>query len=138
VSQQTWRPRNAEPLNRGRLLVLGGDLVYPYPSRQRYEHRFLGPFAVAGQHVDPADAVEVLAIPGNHDWYDSLVNFRRIFCCAGKMAAWKTRQTRSYFAARLPAGWWLFGLDMQLDGDIDEPQARFLAASWTVSRRASE
>lgn len=38
------------------------------------------------------------------------------------MGGWRTRQALSYFAVRLPHGWWLVGVDVQLKSDIDEPQ----------------
>jgi hypothetical protein len=125
VSQPFCAPRNHAPLPRGKLLVLGGDLVYPYPTRERYEQRLIGPYTVAGQLLPTDGSHELLAIPGNHDWYDSLVNFRRIFCRGALVGSRTTQQTRSYFAARLPANWWLFGVDVQLDGDLDDPQAAF-------------
>ena len=33
-------------------------------------------------------------------------------------------QEKSYFALRLPHGWWLFGLDLALVDDIDMCQCR--------------
>lgn len=33
-------------------------------------------------------------------------------------------QEASYFALALPHGWWLFGLDLALDHDIDMCQTR--------------
>jgi hypothetical protein len=35
-------------------------------------------------------------------------------------------QEKSYFALRLPAGWWVFGLDLALLGDIDMLQYRWV------------
>jgi hypothetical protein len=67
----------------------------------------------------------VLAIPGNHDWYDSLVAFRRLFCAGEPFGAWCTQQERSYFAARLSKQWWLLGVDVQLDHDIDDVQFKY-------------
>src|ERR1051325_9037056 len=99
VSKPAWTPRGHAPLRRGKLLILGGDLVYPYPSRQLYHDRLIVPFTVASQEVPTDDHSEVLAVPGNHDWYDSLANFRRVFCSRGRFASRATRQTRSYFAA---------------------------------------
>ena len=53
---------------------------------------------------------DVFAIPGNHDWYDSLVAFSRTFCRPERgFAGCPTRQTRSYFAlqaARRTGGCW--------------------------------
>jgi hypothetical protein len=107
----------------GRVLVFGGDEVYPYPSRNEYEVRTETPYrhAFAGRaHPD------VFAIPGNHDWYDSLVAFSRTFCRPERgFAGCRTRQARSYFALRLPANWWLLGIDLQLGADLDEPQVQY-------------
>ena len=68
---------------------------------------------------------QVFAIPGNHDWYDSLVSFTRLFCSRGSFAGWEAPQQRSYFALKLPKGWWLIGTDLQLGNDIDGPQHAF-------------
>lgn len=34
-------------------------------------------------------------------------------------------QKKSYFALELPKGWWVFGLDQALHGDIDVYQFKF-------------
>ena len=109
----------------GELLVFGGDLVYPYPSRERYATHTESPYAEAfaargGKRPD------IFAIPGNHDWFDSLVAFSRSLCRPERgFAGCRTRQTRSYFALRLPRNWWLLGVDLQLGADLDEPQVRY-------------
>ena len=36
-------------------------------------------------------------------------------------------QKKSYFALQLPKGWWLFGLDLALHGDIDVYQFKFFS-----------
>jgi len=109
-------------LPRGRVLVMGGDEVYPSPTREDYENRFRGPYAAALPWATPASAPDLFAIPGNHDWYDGLTNFVRFFCSGRRIGGWQTRQRRSYFALRLPHRWWLLALDIQLDTYIDEPQ----------------
>ncbi|CAN5549031.1 hypothetical protein BH20ACT19_BH20ACT19_12040 [soil metagenome] len=111
-------------LPRGRALVMGGDQVYPTATRQDYENRFRGPYSAAlpwtaGRRPD------LLAIPGNHDWYDGLTNFLRFFCAGRDVGAWRTRQRRSYFALALPHDWWLLAIDIQLDTFIDEPQLEY-------------
>lgn len=113
-----------ETTRRGRVLVFGGDEVYPYPSRREYESRTERPYrnAFAGYGELP----DVFAVPGNHDWYDSLVAFSRTFCRPERgFAGCNTRQTRSYFALRLPGDWWLIAVDLQLGSELDEPQARY-------------
>ena len=108
----------------GDVLVMGGDEVYPYPSRNAYARRTETPYseAFAGRSHRP----DVFAIPGNHDWFDSLVAFSRAFCRPERgFAGCRTRQTRSYFALALPRDWWLLGVDLQLGADFDEPQLRY-------------
>lgn len=124
VCQPTWTDGDVT-LPRGRLLIFGGDQVYPYPTWSNYEDRLNRPYEVALRRWgdDPGDAV---AIPGNHDWYDSLVHFRKLFCSGGRICGRQTRQRHSYFVARLPHGWWIFAADTQLDGDLDEAQADYL------------
>ena len=112
-----------ETTHAGRLLVFGGDEVYPYPSRTEYVVRTETPYKMAfAGRAHP----EVFAIPGNHDWYDSLVAFSRVFCRPERgFAGCATRQTRSYFALKLPANWWLLAIDLQLGADLDEPQVQY-------------
>jgi Calcineurin-like phosphoesterase len=104
---------------RGKLLILGGDLVYPTPTGQGYDDRLLGPYKAA---FGTDHAPEVWALPGNHDWYDSLSVFRRLFCTREDYGPWRSNQRLSYFATRLPHGWWLFGVDLQLQHEIDQQQ----------------
>lgn len=113
-----------EPLPRAEVLVFGGDQVYPVANRKSYRKRLLDPYEAALPRTDPPNP-HVFAVPGNHDWYDSLVSFTRLFCSRRWFAGWKTRQSRSYFALKLPHRWWLVGVDVQLDSDIDIPQVRF-------------
>jgi hypothetical protein len=111
---------------RGDLLVFGGDAVYPVASREAYQHRLTAAYRTALPETPPPHP-KVFAVAGNHDWYDSLVAFTRLFCTGGKrsFAGWQTHQSRSYFAARLPHGWWLIGVDVQLESDIDDPQLEY-------------
>jgi len=115
-------------LPRADLLILGGDMVYPAPGRDAYQQRLVAPFEAASAGMSPTDPPHVFAVPGNHDWYDGLSAFLRLFCSAvgGRgFAAWRTRQSRSYFALKLPGRWWLVGADSQLHGDLDVPQLEF-------------
>ncbi len=108
---------------RGRVLVFGGDEVYPTASRPEYERRTLAPYQTA---LPVAEQPPYLfAIPGNHDWYDSLVAFTRFFTARAWFGGWKPSQTRSYIALKLPHGWWLLGTDVQLGSDIDAGQVDF-------------
>jgi hypothetical protein len=118
------------PLPRGEVLVLGGDQVYPTASGQQYEDRFKGPFRAALPQV-PSEGPRprLYAVPGNHDWYDGLTAFLRLFVREhdGQVGGWETRQRRSYFAIRLPHRWWLLGTDVQPGAYIDDPQLRYFS-----------
>jgi hypothetical protein len=118
-----------EKLPRGSLLFLGGDEVYPTADPVAYENRFIGPFAAARPKTEALDKPELYALPGNHDWYDGLVSFLRVFCTRdGNIGEWRTRQCRSYFAVRLPNDWWIWGIDIQLDTYIDDTQLDYFRA----------
>jgi hypothetical protein len=111
---------------RGRILVMGGDQVYPVPNAVEYENRMLGPYRAALPCV-PGRAPELFAVPGSHDWYDGLVNFTSIFCRNHWIGGWRTRQHRSYFALKLPNGWWFWGIDIQFGAYLDEAQLQYFA-----------
>ena len=111
-------------LKRGGLLILGGDLVYPTPSFRQYQDRLIGPYEDALPHP-PAPPRQLLVLPGNHDWYDSLKAFRRYFLSQHMYSCFTTKQTRSYFIAKLPHNWWILGVDLQLTHDLDDEQFRF-------------
>ncbi len=108
----------------GRLLIFGGDQVYPSANRRDYQDRLVRPFETARNFSLPPEP-DVFALPGNHDWYDSLVSFTRLFCSRRWFQGWRTRQRRSYFAIRLPGRWWLIGTDFQLGSDIDALQVEY-------------
>ena len=111
-------------LSAGQLLILGGDQVYPTPSMNEYDTRFKIPFCAASKkhHTDDKINRKMFAIPGNHDWYDGLGNFIKLFCQKRKIGSWQTAQKRSYYALQLPHNYWLWAIDVQLNSDIDQPQ----------------
>ncbi len=111
---------------RGRLLILGGDQVYPSAGWKAYRDRFVGPYRAAYPYTpDDEEPPHLYAIPGNHDWYDGLTSFMRLFCQDAWIGGWKTKQHRSYFALRLPQRWWLWATDIQFDTYMDGPQLSY-------------
>lgn len=117
----------------GKILFFGGDQVYPFPSRQAYEERFVTPFRMA--FASPTKPRRAFAIPGNHDWYDGLNSFDYLFCQArygveggGTIAGLTFPQHRSYFAVRLPHNWWIWGVDVQFSEYLDVGQVRYFQA----------
>ncbi|MBV9930842.1 MAG: hypothetical protein JO013_07840, partial [Alphaproteobacteria bacterium] len=141
----------APSLPRGAVLVMGGDEVYPTPSLEEYDDRLRHPFDAAWEAESGVPAggkrPDLFAVPGNHDWYDGLRSFFQLFCRrtikadgqAGTdrrgavICGRQTHQTRSYFALKLPGNWWLWAMDSQLAGYIDQPQVdyfQFVAQRW--------
>lgn len=117
---------DGQTLPRGQALVLGGDEVYPTPSADRYENRMIGPYRAALPQAD-GPAPNLYALPGNHDWYDGLTAFLRIFTTTRRtrIGGWQLPQTRSYFALHLPGDWWLLAIDDQASTYIDDPQMAY-------------
>ena len=119
-------------LPRGQIVIFGGDEVYPVAKVDDYENRFVGPYKAALPWTNPSRATDagahprLLAIPGNHDWYDGLTGFMRVFGQQAWIGGRQTVQTRSYFAAALPGRWWLWGIDIQSDAYLDSAQIRVL------------
>ena len=114
-----------ETTQRGHILLMGGDEVYPSASKKNYLDRSVGPYRAAFPYIaDEARAPHVYALPGNHDWYDGLAAFLRLFAQHDRrwIGGWRTQQRRSYFARKLPLDYWLWGVDIQLHADIDSPQ----------------
>ena len=112
-------------LPRGHLLLMGGDQVYPLARSDGYENRTKGPYRAALPEAPTEGPPPTLfALPGNHDWYDGLTAFIRLFARRkdGHIGGWRTQQRRSYFAVKLTANWWLFAIDEQSGVYIDDPQ----------------
>ena len=111
---------------RGRLLVLGGDLAYPAANPDQYRDRMLGPFRAALPAVpEGQERPTILAVAGNHDWYDGLTSFLRLYCRGEDVGGWRTEQSRSYLTVQLPHRWWFLGIDVVLDEFIDVPQLEY-------------
>jgi hypothetical protein len=134
VAAQSLDVADAGRLEGGKLLIMGGDQVYPYASPDQYEERFITPYSLADCEAKEADR-KMFVLPGNHDWYDGLASFDQTFCQARdgvseglKIGRWHCPQHRSYFAIRLPHDWWIWGLDTQLTRNLDVGQIRYFDA----------
>ena len=114
--------KKKESLPRGDILIMGGDQVYPFAGDKEYNEKLVKPYKAALPCSPEKEAPTVFAIPGNHDWYDGLTGFMRRFGQDSWLGGWKTQQKRSYFALKLPHGWWLWAVDTQLEAYIDAPQ----------------
>jgi hypothetical protein len=116
-------------LPRGRLLLMGGDEVYPSGSPARYRNQVVGPYQLAQLDPErdetPAELADLLALPANHDWYGGLRPFRDAFCDDNEIGGWQTAQSCSWWAARLAHGWWVWGVDTALDGKVNDAQYEY-------------
>lgn len=118
-------------LPRASALIMGGDEVYPTATRDEYNIKTRAPYQFAfPRHGAKQSRPRVLAIPGNHDWYDGLVNFLAFFCREkpSPIGNWLTAQRRSYFGFKLTDQCWVWGIDIALVADMDQPQADYFVA----------
>lgn len=123
-------------LPKSNLVIMGGDQVYPVATRESYNNRFKGPYESAWPRNTSVEEDDLFALPGNHDWYDGLTNFMKLFCQGRTTGNWRTKQNRSYFAIKLNANTWLWGIDIQLDADIDKPQLDYF--DWVVANHMQD
>lgn len=118
-----------------KLLIMGGDQVYPFPTRQAYRDRLEAPYTLALPGDETPDAPhrrDLFVLPGNHDWYDGLTSFDFMFCKAryglaseNRFGGWLCPQHRSYFALKLPHNWWIWGADIQMSQFLDAGQVLY-------------
>jgi hypothetical protein len=74
-----------------RFALLSSDVLYPVGSANEYRDKFFRPYR---DYQAP-----IYAVPGNHDWYDGLTGFMRVFCRAPQLA-------ESPRPRLLSAAWW--------------------------------
>jgi hypothetical protein len=65
---------------RGEILLFGGDTAYPVATAQELMNRVIAPWnQVLRALPDDRRRRVLLGVPGNHDWYDGLDGFGRMF-----------------------------------------------------------
>lgn len=118
-------------LPRGQFLFLGGDTAYHVANEETIAARVQVPFTRAAgdlERVQPGHVPRRLyGLPGNHDYYDQLIGFGRMFRNPVTVEGFPgpggrlphltipnlTRvQEASYLAIQLPWDWQLWGLDV--------------------------
>ena len=141
----------AQRLPRGRFLFMGGDTAYHVADSATLEQRVCAPFAWAladrlaaetggrepqslrsgsrDRRYDETDTRYVFGVPGNHDYYDSLIGFNRLLRAPDNphlpLADFRRRQRASFVALQLPLGYLLLGLDSQ-SGKLDHRQRELM------------
>src|SRR5688500_3826038 len=129
-------PPGSTALRRGQFLFVGGDTAYHVADLATLNTQVRTPFVWAHRDIARArtrqglpprrDIARLYGIPGNHDYYDQLVGFNRMFRrpAPGEdgtgparkqpllpLPGYERAQDTSYVAIRLPWGWQLWGLD---------------------------
>ncbi|MEZ5406920.1 MAG: hypothetical protein R2761_02780 [Acidimicrobiales bacterium] len=82
--------RVAATLRAGAFALICSDVIYPSGDVNDYVHALYLPYGprpdgpgVAG---DPLARLDILALPGNHDWYDGLAGFMFHFCSRDRLS----------------------------------------------------
>jgi len=74
------RPGEVLTAPRGDILLFGGDTAYPVATAQEILNRVIVPWNQVLRSLPADERPRVLmGIPGNHDWYDGLDGFSRMF-----------------------------------------------------------
>src|SRR5690606_8370593 len=69
-----------EKIQRGDILMIGGDKGYPTPELEEYITRLRDPYHAAFPlNKEETSRPLLFDLPGNLDWYDGLSNFLRLF-----------------------------------------------------------
>ena len=87
-----WCPGCSRSAQGTGFAVIASDVIYPAGSADDYDDKFFRPYQ---DYRAP-----IYAIPGNHDWYDGLGGFMRVFCGTPR-AARRARRRAARPGARL-------------------------------------
>jgi hypothetical protein len=120
----------SETLEVGPFVFVGGDTAYHVADETTLRARFVEPFKRAigvdgkvGQTIQVTQERLLFGIPGNHDYYDNLVGFNRMFRrpfhesnerddAVLHIPGYELRQEASYVKILLPGDWELWGVDL--------------------------
>lgn len=120
------RPGDYLTAPRGELLLFGGDTAYPVATAQEITNRVLVPFneALAGRDTTPR---VLLGIPGNHDWYDGLDGFGRMFRRRPDEDEADLRPSTLGVSKRMLEHYAEWAREFVLGGKVDKPKALVLS-----------
>ena len=115
-------------LPRGSALFLGGDEVYPTAERDAYIIKLRRPYEFAWPAAD-----DEKSCPPSSRCRGTTIGTTALWCFLPCSAGQSERgfrqgggsmQRRSYFSVKLTDRWWLWGIDIALIRDMDQPAGR--------------
>src|SRR5262245_8669815 len=120
---------------RGDILLFGGDTAYPVATAEELMNRVIAPWNQVLQSLpDDGRHRVLLGIPGNHDWYDGLDGFCRMFRRGGPASITGSRVTRtSRMTLEHHAEW---AREFVRGGSVQKPKALVLSG-YTPVQNAS-
>ncbi len=130
-------PTPPAKLDKGSILAMGGDEVYPYATAHAYRQQLDLPYRLVAD-CDTSDAGDttigqapsLVAIPGNHDWYGGIGLFEDVIVRPETFAGhWDAPQTERWWNVELSHGWWLWGIDTALDNTLDDAQKEYFTTA---------
>ncbi len=148
LGRQLFQPFTTEAgdvLPRGDFVVFGGDTAYVVADQTTIWQRVVAPFgrALAAVAPTPDKLRAIVGVPGNHDYYDNLAGFHRMFRKRPPadleapssdrptareplpLAGFHRIQDASFLRMRLPGDWQLWGADFWNQPVDDRQQAYF-------------
>jgi hypothetical protein len=128
-------PERSTSLPRGDLLLFGGDTAYPVATAQEIANRVLVPFNKTIEARLDAKQRVLLGIPGNHDWYDGLDGFGRMFR-RRETGAEDLRPSMVGVSGKMLAHYTEWARELVRGGKIEKPKALVLAG-YTPVQNAS-
>jgi hypothetical protein len=125
-------------LPRANSVIIGGDLVYPWPKKEYLAARFIRPVSWAfpqeheQEQENERDHViikpSLYIILGNHEYANSpLINETILQRKNRQIGSWNLKNNQPYFVIRMPFNWVLFCVDPGNDSiqDLDEDQIQY-------------
>lgn len=121
------RPGETLIAPRGEMLLFGGDTAYPVATAQEITNRVLVPFNQAIEKRGPGRDRVLLGIPGNHDWYDGLDGFARMFRRRDEEDDAAARPSMVGVSKRMLDHYAEWARELVLGGKVEKPKALVLS-----------
>ncbi|HET9957901.1 MAG TPA: hypothetical protein VFQ61_25560 [Polyangiaceae bacterium] len=132
----------------GAFLFCGGDAAYSVADEKTLRARLQTPCDLAhaarrpGNQTSTRSSRPLYGIPANHDWYDSLDGYNRLFRIPPsgaapviQLAGFTSVQQASYVAIDLPFDWCIWGIDSRDSTDVDFRQKQFFKRHAEIPKR---